>query len=122
MKDGQKIRPVDLTAKLLFPMWKLKESEKEFTILKVIVDGVKNGKQKTYTYNLYDEFDSSTKTSSMARTTGYTCTSAVNLVAKNIYAKKGISPPEFLGENEQSFNYILSYLKKRNINLKIEES
>ncbi len=73
-------------------------------------------------YDLYDEFDIKTKTSSMARTTGYTCTAAVNLVAKNIYTKKGISPPEFLGENKACFDYILSHLKKRNINLKVEES
>ncbi len=121
LKNGEKIRPLDLTVKLLFPLWKLKENEKEFTILRVKIEGLKNKKQKMYTYNLYDEFDTSTKKSSMARTTGYTCTAAVNLVAKNIYTKKGISPPEFLGENKTCFDYILSYLKKRNINLEIEE-
>ena len=122
LKDGEKIRPLDLTVKLLFPLWKLKENEREFTILRVIIEGQRNKKNKKIIYDLYDEFDISTKTSSMARTTGYTCTAAVNLVAKNIYTKKGISPPEFLGENKACFDYILSHLKKRNINPRIEES
>ena len=122
LKDGKKVRPLDLTVKLLFPLWKLKVNEREFTILRVIIEGKKNKKLKKYMYDLYDEFDISTKTSSMARTTGYTCTAAVNLVAKNIYTKKGISPPEFLGENKACFDYILSHLKKRNINPRIEES
>ena len=122
LKDGEKIRPLDLTVKLLFPLWKLKENEREFTILRVIIEGQRNKKNKKIIYDLYDEFDVSTKTSSMARTTGYTCTAAVNLVAKNIYTKKGISPPEFLGENKACFDYILSHLKKRNINPRIEES
>ena len=122
VKGGQKIRPIDLTAKLLFPLWKLKNNEKEFTVLKIIIEGIENGKFKKYTYNLYDEFNSKTKTSSMSRTTGYTCTAAANLVAGKIFSSKGISPPEYLGENEKSFNYILSYLKKRNININMEAS
>ena len=122
LQNGEKVRPLDLTVKLLFPLWKLKENEKEFTVLKIKIEGLKNKKRKTLVYNLYDEYDTSTNTSSMARTTGYTCTAAVNLVAKNIYTKKGISPPEFLGENKNCFDYILSHLKKKNINLNIEES
>ncbi len=122
LQNGEKVRPLDLTVKLLFPLWKLKENEKEFTVLKIKIEGLKNKKRKTLVYNLYDEYDTSTNTSSMARTTGYTCTAAVNLVAKNIYTKKGISPPEFLGENKNCFDYILSHLKKKNINLNFEES
>ena len=122
LKDGEKIRPLDLTVKLLFPLWKLKVNEREFTSLRVIIEGQRKKKNKKIIYDLYDEFDIPTKTSSMARTTGYTCTAAVNLIAKNIYKKKGISPPEFLGENKACFDYILSHLKKRNINLKFKEN
>ena len=52
------------------------------------------------------------KTMSMARTTGYTCTAAVNLLAEGLYTKKGISPPEFLGAH---FDFINNYLAKRNV-------
>ena len=37
----------------------------------------------------------STKTSSMARTTGYTCTAAVNLIAKKLFTEKGVFPPNW---------------------------
>jgi lysine 6-dehydrogenase len=39
---GAKVRPLDVTSKLLFPMWTLQPGEEEFTILRVIVEGVKN--------------------------------------------------------------------------------
>ncbi len=32
---GVKIRPIDLTAKLLFPKWKLKPGEEEFTVMRI---------------------------------------------------------------------------------------
>ncbi len=116
-KDGTEVSPLDLTAGLLFQLWKLKPNEKEFTVMKIIVEGIEKNRPKTYEYNLYDEFNSKTKTSSMARTTGYTCSAAVNIVLKKLYTKKGISPPEYLGADKQCFEFILSHLNKRNIKL-----
>jgi hypothetical protein len=40
------------------------------------------GEGKTVEYNLYDTYDKASDTHSMARTTGYTCTAAVNLIAQ----------------------------------------
>ena len=54
---GNKIRPLDLTAELLFPKWKLEKGEKEFTIMQVVIEGFENNKPKKYIYNLYDEYD-----------------------------------------------------------------
>jgi len=51
----------------------------------------------------------------MARTTGYTCTAAVNLVLDGKYTRKGISPPEYLGEDEGNFTFIVDYLKDRGV-------
>jgi len=112
---GKKIRPLDLTSKLLFPLWKLGDEEKEFTVMRVVVSGMENNKQVTYTYDLLDRYDAATKTSSMARTTGYTCTGAARLILENKYTRKGVSTPEFVGEDENCFNAMLSYLKDRNI-------
>jgi saccharopine dehydrogenase-like NADP-dependent oxidoreductase len=113
--NGKKIKPLDLTAKLLFPKWKLKAGEEEFTVMRVICEGLENGKKIKHTYDLFDVFDKNTNTTSMARTTGYTCTAALNLLAENKYSRMGISPPEFLGENEDSYKFIRSYLADRNI-------
>jgi saccharopine dehydrogenase-like NADP-dependent oxidoreductase len=116
---GVKIRPIDVTAKLLFPKWKLKPGEQEFTVMRVRVIGEENGKPKTYEYNVLDRTDAATQTLSMARTTGYTCTAAVELVLDGSYSRKGISPPEFVGEDEKSFKFILDYLKARGVNYRI---
>lgn len=38
---GVKIKPIDLTSKLLFPKWELKEGEEELTVMRVMVQGKK---------------------------------------------------------------------------------
>ncbi|HNP99684.1 MAG TPA: saccharopine dehydrogenase C-terminal domain-containing protein [Bacteroidia bacterium] len=113
--DGHQIRPIDVTSKLLFPMWKLKEGEEEFTIMRVTVSGTENGSAKTYTYDLLDRYDLATKTPSMSRTTGYTCTAVARLVLENIYTRIGISPPEFVGEDENCFYSVMRDLSERNV-------
>ncbi len=116
--NGVKIKPVDLSAKLLFPLWKLEEDEPEFTYMQLNINGKENGAVKEYVYKLFDQFDKETKTSSMARTTGYTCTAVANLVLNGEYKRKGISPPEYVGEDENCYRKIIGYLKERNVILK----
>ncbi|WKZ60228.1 MAG: saccharopine dehydrogenase C-terminal domain-containing protein [Cyclobacteriaceae bacterium] len=118
---GVKIRPIDLTAKLLFPKWKLKPGEEEFTVMRIRIAGEEKDKQKTYQYNLLDRTEKSTGTLSMARTTGYTCTAAVHLVAHEAFNRKGICPPEYLGEEEAHFQFVLKYLKERNVHYSVTE-
>ena len=112
---GVKIRPIDVTAKLLFPKWKLKPGEEEFTVMRIRMQGEESGNVKTYEYNLLDRTNKTTDTLSMARTTGYTCTAAVNLVLDGKFTRKGICPPEYLGEDEGNFLFILNYLKERGV-------
>ena len=112
---GMKVRPIDVTAKLLFPKWKLKPGEEEFTVMRIRLKGEEKGEEKTYQYDLLDRTNKLTGTLSMARTTGYTCTAAVNLILEGKFARKGISPPEFLGEDESNFHFIMNYLKERGV-------
>lgn len=116
------IRPIDLTSKLLFPLWKLKEGEAEFTIMRVSIRGVENGSSRNYVYSLFDRYDEKTKTTSMSRTTGYTCTAVARLILEKKYTRIGISPPEFVGEEESCFEEILLYLSRRDVKYKIEKS
>lgn len=115
---GNKVRPIDVTAKLLFPKWKLKPGEEEFTVMRIRISGTENNQQKTYEYNLLDRTDKTTGTLSMARTTGYTCTAVAHLVLDGSYSRKGISPPEFLGQNETNFKFIMNYLEERGVKYK----
>lgn len=111
MFDGKELSPLQFTSKLLINEWKLGETEEELTVMKVML----HGEGKTIEYNLLDKFDASTQTSSMARTTGYTCTAAVHLLANKMVTKKGVFPPELLGDDKPCFDFVLSYLQERSV-------
>lgn len=112
---GVGIRPIDLTSKLLFSMWKLNEGDEDFTVMRVVVDGKKEGKQRHYVFELLDNYDKKTKTTSMARTTGYTCTSVVRLLAEKKFDRIGICPLEFIGQDSGAYRLIMQGLKDRGI-------
>lgn len=112
---GVRIRPLDLTEKLLFPLWQLNEGEEDFTVMRVEVSGAKNGQKVRYTYDLLDRYDPTTGTTSMARTTGYTCTAGVRLVASGAFKRPGVSPPEFLGREPGCFLAVMKELAKRGV-------
>jgi len=113
--NGTMIRPIDVTAKLLFPKWKLKPGEEEFTVMRIRVSGEEKNLPVGYEYTLLDRTNKHTGTLSMARTTGYTCTAVANLLLNGDFVRKGICPPEYVGEDEKNFNFILKYLKDRGV-------
>ena len=113
---GVEVSPLDVTSKILFSEWKLGEFEEELTVMRVTVKG-KNTKGETekIIYNLHDEYCNETKTSSMARTTGYTATAVANMVLSGLFVEKGVFPPELISKTDSCFHHILNYLKERNI-------
>ena len=103
----------DSTINRLFKDWKLKEDEPEFTILDINI----YSDSKNIHYHLYDETDDISKSSSMARTTGFTATATINMLLNNLWRKKGVFPPELVGKNEQCIDFLLSYLSSRNVTI-----
>ncbi len=120
--NGVDIVPLDFTSKILFSEWKLGETEEEITVMRVTVTGDENGVTKKVTYHLHDEYNKETQTSSMARTTGYTATAAVNMVLENLFTEKGVFPPELVGKHEICFNHFMNYLKERGVHYRKEET
>ena len=114
--NGVKISPLKVTSQILFNEWKLGLEEEELTVMKVKLIGKKDGKSKSIEWDLLDFYDHETKISSMARTTGYTCTAAVNLLAQNLFNEKGVFPPELIGRYKKCFDFVLEYLKERKVN------
>ena len=88
---------------------------------RITINGRENDQTKEIVYHLYDEFDKATKISSMARTTGYTCTAAVNMLLEGLFTDKWVFPPELIGKHEKCFEYSLNYLKERNVMYRKEE-
>lgn len=105
------ISPLEVTSQLLIDQWKLGETEEELTVMKVLV----HGEGKTIEYNLLDKYDTATHISSMARTTGYACTAAVQLMAQQLFTEKGVFPPELIGHNKTCFDFVLRHLKQRGV-------
>jgi len=92
-----KVRPLDLTSRLLFPKWTYQPGEREFTILRVIVEGRRGGKRERHTYDLYDETDPATGLSSMARTTGFPNVIVARQLMRGMFREAGVFAPEALG-------------------------
>ena len=68
-------------------------------------------------YNLHDEYDSKTGFTSMSRTTGFTATATVNMIAQGLFGDVGVFPPELVGKELRCTDYLLDYLSQRDIKL-----
>ncbi len=113
--NGKMVKPMDLTAKLLFPKWQLEEGEVDVTVMKVMAEGRKDGRKVRFTWDLFDKYDPATGIHSMARTTGYAATAAVRMIASGLYQHKGISVPEMVGKQPICVKYLIDYLADRKI-------
>ncbi len=111
----QSIRPIDLTSRLLFEQWYLDDTEEEFTAMQVLMRGSHNGRKRQIRYDLFDTFHSETKTSSMARTTGYTATAIARLYLQNRLDQTGVIPPESIIRNKADFEYLMQLFEEREI-------
>ena len=118
--NGQQVRPIDFSSRVLFNEWKLGEEEEELTIMRVILNGKKEGEAETVIYTMLDRYDPVTKMSSMSRTTGYTATATINMMAAGLFQEKGVFPPELVGKHKACFDYVLTYLKSRGVMWKLE--
>ena len=121
------ITALEFSSSILMKEWKFEPGEKEFTVLKIVLTGESFGsaqddKEIKTEFLLLDRYDDTTNTTSMARTTGYTCTAAVNLLAKKMFSEKGVFPPELIGKNKECFDFVINYLKERKVVLTKEST
>jgi saccharopine dehydrogenase-like NADP-dependent oxidoreductase len=112
---GIRVKPLDVTSHLLFPSWQFGPGEEDLTAMRVIVEGAKEGRRLRRSFEMVDRFDRGTGTTSMARTTGFTCTAGVRLVAQGLWKRKGVSPPEFIGREPRCYDFIMDELAKRGV-------
>jgi lysine 6-dehydrogenase len=119
--DDVRVVPLNFTSHILFDAWKLGAEEPEFTVMRIILRGTENGVAREVTYELYDEYDPVEKTSSMARTTGFTATGTAEMILNGMFTQKGLFPPELVGKEPGCFEFILSYLKERSISYSVIE-
>lgn len=112
---GGTVRPVDVTAALLFRHWRLQPQEEDLTVLRVEVEGRSDGRRVRWVCDLVDRYDPAAQVTSMARTTGYTAAVTARMVAEGTYREPGISPPEFLGRRPQWVQTLTGELARRRV-------
>jgi saccharopine dehydrogenase-like NADP-dependent oxidoreductase len=118
---GAEVSPLALTSALLFPHWELREGEPDLTFMRVVVEGTAGGRRLRWTWDLLDTLDPATGVSSMARTTGYTCTALARLVADGTFARPGVSAPEHVGMAPGCCERVLTDLAARHVRFAYRE-
>lgn len=116
VESGQ-ARPLDVTEALLIDAWHFGEGEPDLTVMRIVIEGAKDDHALRHTYSLLDYYNTDTETSSMARTTGFTCTGMARLIARGLWTEPGVAPPEVVGRNAECFDFVIQHLEKRNVQI-----
>jgi saccharopine dehydrogenase-like NADP-dependent oxidoreductase len=112
---GQKIRPLDVAAHLLFPKWTFEEGEADVTVMRVVVEGKKAGQHVRYTWDLCDRYDPATDLRSMSRTTGFTASIMARLLLDGRFVRPGVHPPEIPAREPGILDTMLRELAARGV-------
>jgi len=121
LPDGTRVRPLDVTARLLDRAWRLAEGDEDLTVFRVEIDGARDGRPAHRVVDLLDRYDAATRTTSMARTTGYTCTAVVRLIADGLWDTPGIAAPELIGRSTACNDFILEHLRARGVDVRMRD-
>lgn len=114
---GHSVRPLDVTSRLLFPAWTAEPGEREFTVMRVVVDGRSDGHPVRWTYDLYDETDAATGASSMARTTAFPAVIVARMLVDGRFRDPGVHPPEHIARRPELFDAVVSSLHDRGVRI-----
>jgi saccharopine dehydrogenase-like NADP-dependent oxidoreductase len=116
-ESGTLVRPIDVTSALLFPRWTYEPGEEDLTVMRIEAEGddAATGAARRLRYELLDFFDAGTGATSMSRTTAFPCTIMARLVARGEFTKKGVIPPEVVGEEPGMLDRILGELGGRGV-------
>jgi len=112
---GQPVRPLDLTAAVLFPKWTFEEGEADLTVLRVMVEGRRGATRERHSWDLLDYFDPQSGLRSMSRTTAFPAAIVASLVANGGFVKPGVHPPEVLGAVPGLLDTVLNELRARGV-------
>ena len=114
---GARVAPIELTGRLLFPLWQYGPGEEDLTLFFCEADGVKDGAPVQARWIMLDRYDRAGGVSSMARTTGYTATAALRLLASGTFRPTGVVPPEWIGRDAAACAFLLDQLARRGVRL-----
>lgn len=112
---GGPVRPMDLTAALLFPMWQYQPGEEDLTVMRITARGLLKGQRVEHRWDLLDYFDRASGCTSMSRTTAFPCAIMARQILSGIYKPGGVIVPERLGEQPALVDTIINELAARGV-------
>ena len=122
MRDDGLFNPdvIEETAQSIINEWVSKKTDYDQTIMRLDFQGMKNGNKVSKRYNLLDYYDEENNITSMARTTGYTCSAVTHALLTGDFNKQGVFTMESFSDDNSLVQQILNYLSVRNINFSTE--
>jgi saccharopine dehydrogenase-like NADP-dependent oxidoreductase len=115
---GATVRPLDVTAALLFPKWTFDEGEADITVMRVLAEGTRAGQRTRLVWDLFDRYDPASGLRSMSRTTGFAATSMLALMARGMVPEHGVFTPEVLGRRPGLAEAFLAEYQARGIQVR----
>lgn len=112
---GAEVRPLDLTAALLFPKWTFAPGEADLTVMRVIARGRRQGRPCRYTWDLLDSYDAQSGFRSMSRTTAFPATIMARFLVEGRFRAPGVHPPEVVGREPGLLDAMLQALAQRGV-------
>jgi saccharopine dehydrogenase-like NADP-dependent oxidoreductase len=117
-ENGISESPLHVTTHLFGKGCKTDESFKDKMIMQINIIGSDYIKDRRAEIRLEDVYDENTKTTAMARCTGYMATAGSRLlVEKGDHIYCGVHYPEDIGMNIQLFEFVLDHLRDRGIKI-----
>ncbi len=112
-----RIRPLDLTSKLMFPKWTYAPGEEDLTVMRVLARGTVKGSKRiaTLRWDLFDLYDRASRSTSMARTTALPCTIVARLLAAGRIRQRGVVFPERLAGQRGVVSHVLGALAVKGV-------
>ncbi|MGD8375563.1 MAG: saccharopine dehydrogenase C-terminal domain-containing protein [Acidobacteriota bacterium] len=115
---GSRVRPLDLTAALLFPKWEFQEGEPDLTVLRVDVEGKQDGRSVRFRWEMVDRFDPATGLRSMSRTTAFPAAVMAGMLADGSFRRPGVCAPEVPGAVPGLMQRMMRELEARGVRLR----
>ncbi|TVQ32861.1 MAG: saccharopine dehydrogenase [Phycisphaeraceae bacterium] len=112
---GAHVRPIDVTSRLMFPMWTYEEGEEDLTVMRIIVEGERAGEKRRFVWDLLDFYDRESRATSMARTTAFPCAIVARMIAAGEVSETGVLAPEKLGAMPGVTERVLEELERRGV-------
>ena len=114
---GANIAPFEAFSKIIHPKVRMETDEKDITVLRVIVEGEKDGHWASYSFDMVDRYDEEKKVTSMAKTTAYPAAIVTRMLGRGDIRERGFVPP-VKAIREDLLKQLLDELAKRGVTIK----